>query len=96
MGSAASKWAQSGVDDVDSSFDGFLDGHLSDAAGAVGMKLDWELGVLLEFLDELIGIIWEKDAGHVFDAKGIGSEGLNLLGKVGIVFDGVDRGGGVA
>ena len=60
------------------------------------MKLDWELGVLLEFLDELIGITREKDASHVLDAKGIGSEGLNLLCKVDIVGDGVDRGGGVA
>jgi len=70
--------------------------HLRHAAGAVSVKIYGQVNLLLDGSDQVIGILWGYQPGHVLDADGIAAKLRKLHGKIGKLVDGVDGTYGVA
>jgi hypothetical protein len=69
-----------GVDDVHPRLDGLEVAQRGHARGEVAVQVNGQLDRRLDRLDHGIGVVGGDQTGHVLDADGVGTHGLQVLG----------------
>ena len=57
----------------------------------MGMYINRDIDILLELCDQVIACLRAHDAGHILDAQGMASHGLELLAEFNILLECVNR-----
>ena len=96
LGSAVAQRGEGCIDDIHARLDGLKQGHIARARSIVRVQVDGDLHVLLEALDQAVGLVGQQQVGHVLDADGVRAQLLNLLGELDEIVLGMHGADGVA
>ena len=67
--------------------------HVARAGGVVRVHMDGDGDIVLQLLDQLVGMVGEQEVCHILDADGVSAHLLQLLGnadKIVVIVDGAD------
>ncbi len=87
MGGAVGVRRHDGVDNINPGLDGFKMAHGRHARCEMTVQVDRRFDILLQGLDNGIGVIGRYQPGHILDTDAVGAHGLEVFGLVDIIVD---------